>query len=776
MRRYLSTILFTVTLVACSGRATPTAESSRPVRAEIPTVVPASAAVAVRLPPPDPRETALAASVLELLQQDHLLHKRIDNDVSRAAFATYLDRLDSLKLFLLKSDRDVLAKHADKIDDELRSGSLDLAHDGAKLFAARVEVVDKVVAALLAAPMNHTDEEWLETDPKKIQPVATEDELRDRWRQRLELEVLERVGQMEARLEANDKKKAEAAKIKDAKDRGADNDKAVTKAKAKARTKDKLAEKDADKGSDADKDDDAGALPIAEIPTTPEGREAKARTDLAKTYAGRFARLRKSEPLDAAAELINAVTSTLDPHTTYLPPADKANFDIALTGSLEGIGASLRERDHYIEIVELVPGGAAWRQGGLSPGDLIVAVQAEGKDPVDVVDMRIDDVVKMIRGPKGTVIRLRVQKTGAHEDTVAITRDVIVVEESYARGAVLTRKGQRAFGYIHLPGFYGGSTAGARMASADIRRLLHELKAQKVAGIVLDIRSNGGGLLGDCVKVTGELIDHGPVVQVRDSSGKREILRDDDKGTEFDGPVVVLVDRFSASASEILAGALQDYHRAIIVGTGPTHGKGTVQTLADLGRISGSKEDLGSLKLTIEQFFRPDGSSTQMKGVVPDITLPDPAGYIEAGEEKLEHAIAWSKIDAAPHDDWPATWKPAVLAEHSAARVAKSPLLSKISAATRVLKARRDDTRVPLALPAWEARRKELRDALEAASPDLKHIPPAFTVKTIEDPSAAVVAPGPGGKQDDRPARWRDALATDPWVDECVSILAEMAK
>jgi carboxyl-terminal processing protease len=709
----------------------------------------------------------LSATVLELLQDDHLLHKRIDDNVSRMAFATYLDRLDGLKLFLLKSDRDALAKYADKIDDELRSGSLDLAHEGAKLYAARVEVVDKVVAALLAAPMNHADEEWLETDPKKIEPVATEEALRERWRQRLELEVLERVGQMEARLEAADKKKVTG---KDA----ATKDKA-TKGKDTGKGKNNVKDRDKDRDTSKDKDDET-PLSLSEIPTTPEAREAKARADLAKTYAGRFARLRKPEPLDAAADLINAVNATLDPHTTYLPPADKANFDIALSGSLEGIGASLRERDHYIEIVELVPGGAAWRQGGLSPGDLIVAVQAEGKDPIDVVDMRIDDVVKMIRGPKGTVVRLRVQKQGAHEDTVAITRDVIVVEEAYARGAVLTRKGEKSFGYIHLPSFYGGPGTGQRMASSDVRRLLQELKAQKVAGIVLDIRSNGGGLLGDAVKLTGELINKGPVVQVRDSSGKRDVLSDVDQGTEFDGPVVVLVDRFSASASEILAGALQDYHRAIIVGTGPTHGKGTVQTLADLDRISGSKEDLGSLKLTIEQFFRPDGSSTQLKGVVPDIVLPDPAGYIDAGEEKLDHAIAWSKIDAAPHDDWTAaTWKPAVLAQRSAARVAKNPLLSRMAAATQILKARRDDTRVPLAQPVWEARRKDLRDALEAASPDLKHAPAAFTVKTIEDPAAAVVAPGPGGKQDDRPARWRDALATDPWVEESVSILGDMA-
>ena len=690
----------------------------------------------------DPREAELAQTVLQLLQEQHLLHKKIDDEISREAFKTYLDRLDPLKAYLLRSDREALGRYADQIDDELRSGVLELAHEGEKIYVARVEMVDKYVQTLLAAPMNHTDEEFIEIDPKKLEAPTTEDELRDRWRKRLELEVLERVGQMEARLEAK-------AKPKDGKNKDKD-------------------------GSGSTSDEDR-AMPVAEIPATPEAREAKARADLAKTYASRFARLSHPEPLDAASDLLNAVTSTLDPHTSYLPPADKANFDIQMSGSLEGIGASLRERDHYIEVIELVPGGAAWRQGGLSQGDQILAVQNEGKDPVDVVDMHIDDVVRMIRGPKNTVVRLRVQKTDGHEETIAITRDVIVIEEAYARAAVLERKTGPRIGYIHLPAFYGGSKGG-RMASADIKRLLHALEDKKVAGVILDIRSNGGGLLQDAVKLTGEFIDKGPVVQVRDHEGHREVLGDDDKGTDYDGPLIVLVDRFSASASEILAGALQDYKRAVIVGTGPTHGKGTVQTLADLDRFAGRRDDLGVLKLTIEQFFRVSGASTQMQGVVPDIVLPDPEGFVDAGERQLEHAIPWSQIDRAPHDDWKAKWSSTVLVKNSAARVAKSPLLSKIAAATEIMRARKNDTRMPLEQKAWQQRRKDLKAAIDAASPDLVHAPAAFTVQTIEDPANGHSAPGPGGKTDDRPAKWRDSLARDPWVEECAAILGDIVK
>jgi carboxyl-terminal processing protease len=740
------------------------------------------------VPPPDPREAALSAAMVQLLGREHLLRKPIDDELSRTAFATYLDRLDASKMFLLRKDRDALAKYTDKIDDELRSGSLELAHEGQRIYVARVAVVEKLVAELLAAPFNHDDEEWIELDAKKVDVATTEQELRDRWRRRLELEVLERVGQMEARLTAAAEHDAKAdakgpAKAGTAKPGAKDTG---TKVGARAGTPNAAgsvgpgprASRDGSDAKDGDKDKDdtdhSSAMPVSKIPPTPEGRDAKARGDLAKTYAARFTRLRHPGPFDPASDLVNAVTSSLDPHTTYLPPADRANFDIRMSGSLEGIGALLAEHDDYVEIADIVPGGASWRAGTLSPGDLILSVAADGQEPVDVVDMRLDDVVKMIRGPKGTVVHLRIQKPTGAQSTVSITRDVVIVEESYARGAVLSRKGQPAYGYIHLPSFYGGRGPGQRTAAGDVRKLLVEMKTRKVAGVVLDIRSNGGGLLGDAIEMTGSLIDKGPVVQVQDNRGRREILSDDHGGTDYDGPVVVLVDRFSASASEILAGALQDYHRAIIVGTGPTHGKGTVQTLADLDRVTGGNADLGVLKITIQQFFRVSGASTQREGVTPDILLPDPAGHIETGERTLEHAIPWSQIPAADHQDWHATWKTSALVENSTARVAKQPVLAKMAALTQVLRASRDDTRIPLARTAWAEHRKQQRAALEAASPDLKTGPAKLIVKSVGE--TTLPPGGPGGHADDRLTVWRDNLSRDPWVEECVNILGDMAK
>jgi carboxyl-terminal processing protease len=750
--RKAATLLVLLLIAAsCTGAGSPSGEPAQ--RA------PQASPSARQVPPPDPREVKLSAIVSKLLEDEHLRHHKLDDDLSRKAFEQYLDQLDPSKMFLLASDGKKLGTYADRVDDELHSGRLDLAHAGSALFVSRVAVVEKVVADILAKPLDFSNQEFIETDPEKMQLAASEEELRDRWRRRLELEVLERVAQMDDRADAL----------------------------AKGKDKDKLKKKKPVPGApgenmDDDPDDGTPPLSAEQIPPTPEGREAKARTDLAKSYAGRFARLSSPKTLDAAAALINAVCSVFDPHTNYFTPPEKANFDIHMSGSLEGIGAVLREDDHYIRVVEIVPGGASWRQGQLEPGDLIKSVAQHGKDPVDVGDMPIDDVVAMIRGPKGTVVTLTIEKPTGDPKTISITRDVVVIEEAYARGAVIQMKGSpKSYGYIYLPSFYGGQMSGTkRSASGDVKRLLAEMKRRKVAGVVLDIRGNGGGLLDDAVDMTGLFIDRGPVVQTQVSDGNREVLSDNDGGTTFDGAAVVLVDRFSASASEILAGALQDYKRAVVVGTGPTHGKGTVQVLADLdrmGRVASDKPELGSLKITIQQFFRVSGASTQWQGVVPDVLLPDPAGHIEAGERQLHNSIPWSQIAPVPHKDWPSHWKVADLAARSAKRVTASDVFRKIAQRTELQRQWTKDTKVPLQKQAYLAQRAERKAALEAISPNLDQAPAHMSVTIIDYDGKATPAARPnGGKADDSVARWRDALARNPWVEESLMVLQDAEK
>ncbi len=734
-------------------------------------------AAGAQAPGRDLREPLLAKATLELLEEEHLARKRVDDRLSRVAFATYLDQLDSGKMFLLKADRDALGKYADRIDDQLRAGALDLGHEGARILLQRISAVQAWVAELLASPFDLSNPEELELDPDKTSIAATEAELKDRWRRRLEFEVLERVAQMEERLATANRASKSGAKP-------------ATKATTTSATKPATGTKPATTAPHPPTaalgrpretpatpkrldDDERSTTPLSQIPKTREARQTKARADLAKTYRARFTRMSHPGPIAAAAELINAITTSIDPHTNYLPPADRANFDIQMRGSLEGIGAVLREKDDYIEILEIVPGGAAWRQGELEPGDVILSVTADGKETVDLLNMRIDEAVTMIRGRKGTVVTLRVRKPTGLEEIVAITRDIVVVEETYARAAVINKHGLPAYAYLHLPGFYGGPGS-PRTSAKDVRRLLGELRKKQVAGVVIDVRSNGGGLLGEAIEMTGAFIDKGPVVQVQDSKGHRQVLTDDRAGVDFDGPVIVLVDRFSASASEILAGALQDYRRAIVVGTGPTFGKGTVQTVIDLDRATGGKLSLGMFKLTIQQFFRVDGASTQREGVTPDIVLPDPAGFVDAGERKLEHALPSSKISPAKHDDWPAAWDVKTLRDRSAARVAKDPAFASITRRTELMKARKTDTRVSLEEAVFIKKREQDRAEIAAATPDFDKAPARFTVLPLEGGEPTVASPS--GRNDSRLTRWRDTIARDPWIDECLNIFGDVKK
>jgi carboxyl-terminal processing protease len=762
--RALSCVL-ALAAVACSGARSTSSDSAG--QAVQPPQVGTAPPVAVR--PPDAREAKLAAAVTKLLEEDHLRRRRIDDALSKAAFAIYLERLDPGKMFLLQGDAAILTRSADQIDDQLHAGRLDLAHEGAALYAARLELVKGFVAELLAAPLDSSNEEWVELDPEKLQLAATDAELRERWRQRLELEVMERVAIMEERLAAA--AKAEAAKAK----------KSPAVARAGTPGKKGAASSDGPSASaggapEPDDDDPAPFLRTDQIPPTAEGREAKARADLATSYQARFTRLASPDALDAAADLVNAVAAAFDPHTDYLPPSDKANFDIQMTGSVEGIGAVLREDDHFIRVVEVVPGGASWRDGKLEAGDLILSVTQEKGEPVDVADMRIDEVVKMVRGKRGTKVTLSIQKPTGEILTLPITRDVVVIEAAYARGAVLRAKagakGGKDLGYIYLPSFYGGRGPGQRSAASDVRRLLTEMQKRKLGGVILDLRSNGGGLLGDAVEMTGLLVDQGPVVQTQQSDGAKEVLADDEAGIAYGGEMIVLVDRFSASASEIVAGALQDYKRALIVGTGHTHGKGTVQVVADLDRLTGGNANLGSFKITVQQFFRVSGASTQWQGVVPDIALPDPAGHIDSGERELDNSIPYSAIEALPHQDWTPTWKTEPLAEKSKARVARNDVLPKLAARTEMLRLRQTATKIPLQKAAWTAQRAQQRAQLEATSPDLDDRAPRFTVTMLEKETAAAVSGS--GKADDRLTRWRENLARDPWVEEALAVLGDM--
>ncbi|HTE49820.1 MAG TPA: carboxy terminal-processing peptidase [Kofleriaceae bacterium] len=704
----------------------------------------------------DPRERTLAEVSSVLLSTRHLLRRPIDDTLSTEAFPKYLEELDGAKLLLLQEHVTALTAYASRMDDELRAHDLVLARKGSAVAAQRRQVVAKMVVDILAKPIDFTVAGEVETDPKKLDFCKTEDELRERWRSVLTLQALERIQQMESLLEAKDAHKG--------------GKKSDHKGGKKGEKKDTRAEQ-------------AAAESLASIPTTPEAREEKARKELATRYETRFLRLATPEPLEPDVQFLNAITAVYDPHTQYLAPAEKENFDIAISGTLQGIGALLGERDHYIVVQELVPGGAAWTQGKLEAGDLIISVTQTGKAAVDATDMPIDKVVEMIRGPKGTVVTLTVKKAEGDIQSIAITRDVVKIEAAYARGAVLDL-GRNAdpVGYIYLPGFYGDIGAagqpGERNATDDVRALLTAFQKKKLSGVIVDLRGNGGGLLSHARDISGLFVDKGPIVQARDAEGSLEVLSDEDPSVAFTGNAVVLVDRFSASASEIVAGALQDYERAVIVGTGPTHGKGTVQGVVELDRIAPTpgRDSLGVLKLTVQQYFRVNGASTQLRGVVPDVTLPDPASFVESGERTLFHPIPWSSVAELAHARTPHTWNVQALAAASRERVKASPVFAKVEAFGKILREQRDDTREPLERSAWKAERERQKAAQDAADPKLKEHKPLFEVDVV----AAAGAPAPVTATQDKDVRarldaWKDDLSRDVWVEESLRVLVDMA-
>jgi carboxyl-terminal processing protease len=402
--------------------------------------------------------------------------------------------------------------------------------------------------------------------------------------------------------------------------------------------------------------------------------------------------------------------------------------------------------------------------------------------------------VRMIRGPKGTVVTLTVKKPDERVLMIDITRDVVVVEDAYARGAMLDLGPKhQPFGYIHLPSFYGNtrSTRGQtpeRDATSDVKALLDRFTEKKVSGVVLDLRANGGGLLNHATAITGLFVEKGPVVAVRNAAGKMQVLGDSDPSVAFSGKVVVLVDRFSASAAEILAGALQDYGRALIVGTGPTHGKGTVQAVADLESVVGPMEGqpLGVVKLTIQQFFLVDGESTQWRGVQPDVVLPDPASHVESGERYLDNAIPFTKVAPLPATPTPHEWNVTNLVEVSRARQASTPAFAQITHRGEYLQQRRNETLLPLKRDAWLVQREKDREALEKLDPKLDDGPARFEVKPFEyRPSELTEADkvreaeqreknAKKNGEEKREARWEDTLAHDPWVEEALRLLGDM--
>ncbi|MGB0431511.1 MAG: carboxy terminal-processing peptidase, partial [Bacteroidia bacterium] len=501
--------------------------------------------------------------------------------------------------------------------------------------------------------------------------------------------------------------------------------------------------------------------------------EIKSREQVKKNLATRFERRKEIDDEDQFSYFINSLNSAFGPHTQYFPPQEKENFDMRMTGRLEGIGAQLMKENEYIKVVSIVPGSASWRQGDLKENDLIVKVAQTGEEAVDIVDAPMKEAISLIRGPKGTEVTLTVQKPTGETKEITIERDVVVQEETYAKSALIDNENSKhKIGYIYLPSFYSSFGGEGRRCAADIRLEIERLKGYDVNGIILDLRNNGGGSLQDAVDMAGHFFEKGPVVQVKNEARPPRVLGDRNPAIAYDGPLVVMVNNFSASASEILAGALKDYNRALIVGS-HTFGKGTVQTMIDLNQYVSKNakptRPLGALKITIQQFYRVNGASTQLKGVHPHIYLPNEYGYMETGIKAYDNAIPWDSIK-------PATYKPvkgklniSKITKNSQKRLNESKVFNEVLSRNKEFKKEREISTVSLALDDELKERekikennKEFKELFEPSEHLSFRSLQQFKIEEEETVKT------------EKKERWEKQLKEDFYLDEVIKIMEDL--
>jgi len=538
------------------------------------------------------------------LNGQHYAPKTINDEFSLLAFENALENLDGGKQFYTQEDVAKLKSFEKQIDDQINAGRFDFFDSAWNSLMYRLDQIEPWILEPLKTPLDYEAEGSFEVSQENKNFPADDAALRDYWTRWTRYQVVDRLYRKQKQ------------------------------------------QKDLKKGKDT-----TGTIKIVPFDTL----ELKARNETKTFVENWFKRWRKMDRQDKIAFYANTIAEIYDPHTNYFPPADKENFDISMTGKLEGIGATLTERDGYVKVERIVPGSASYKQGELKAGDLILKVGQGEEEPVDIVDMKLDDAIQLIRGKKGTEVRLTVKKPDGVIKVIPIIREVVVIEETYARSALISYKGKR-FGIIQLPSFYAdfSSRGRGRNSAGDVRLEVEKLQEEKVNGIILDLRNNGGGSLADAIEMSGLFIASGPIVQVKDSEGNINAANDFNPTTLYDGPLVVLTNAYSASASEILAAALQDYKRAIILGSKSTFGKGTVQTMVALngGRTDVFPRGFGELKVTIQKFYRINGGTTQLKGVEPDVVVPDIYDGVERGEKEMNYHLAYDQIPSARYKSY----------------------------------------------------------------------------------------------------------------------------
>lgn len=667
----------------------------------------------------DDKNVFLMQILLRALDVNHYEPQELNNNYSEEVFDLYLDRLDYGKRYLIQEDIDILAKYKHKLDDEAEKGSFEFFDKSVEVYLNRLREAEAYYQKILSEPFDFTKDEFLNGDVENRPYAQDKEELEEVWRKLLKYQTMTRLTNM---LERQEKALA-----------------------------------------DGDPEIEQESY---------EALEAKARDKVREIYDSTFKRLLKTRESDLRSMYFNAIVNRFDPHTRYMAPKAKDDFEMRMAGEYGGIGAYLSDRDGKISVSSIIPGSPCYRQGELEAEDEIIKIAQGDGEPVDVVDMRVDDAVLLIRGKKGTEVRLTVRKLDGSTKVIPIVRDVVQIGETYAKSVIINQdNSEEKIGYIHLPKFYiNFNDQNGRRCAADIAKEIEKLKAENVSGIILDLRNNGGGSLPEVVDMTGLFIEEGPVVQVK-SRGKRPSLwEDEDKRVQYDGALVVMVNSFSASASEILAAAIQDYERGIVIGA-PTYGKGTVQQILPLDRINPNLKPLGSMALTTQKFYRINGGATQIKGVTPDIILPDNYSYLDAGEKDQEYSMPWDEIMSVPYQRWVTSGTPfdQVVAQ-SKSRTGVDPRFTLIDERAKELRAQQDDHEYSLNIEEFRKEKKKIQEASKKYE-SLKEAIEGFNAQTLQADLQEINSLEEKVKTRET---WLKSIKKDPYIFEAMKVAMDM--
>lgn len=678
---------------------------------------------------PDPeKDKILVGLVRYALKQGHYEPHQIDDSFSEKIFTDFIDALDPYKRFFLMSDIEEFSKYKHLIDDQIKSEDLSFYNMVMERFDQRVLESQTYYREILKEPFDFNMEDSFDVDYDQKTYSKSQAALIKNWQKQLKISTLSRLHEkvmLQESIVKNDQANSEENPTEEV-------------IKTEIKSFDELEK---------------------------ESREAAV-----KSLDDLYTLMSELDDTDWFAIFINTMTIQFDPHTNYFAPKDKKRFDQSIAGKLEGIGARLQKRDDYTRVAELISGGPAWRGGDLEVGDLILKVGQGEELPVDIVGMRLDDAIEYIKGKKGTEVKLTVRKIDGSVEVISIIRDIVELEETFVKSSIV-EVDERKFGVINLPKFYiDFNERNFRNSATDMEQEIARLKEENVEGLLIDLRNNGGGSLKTSIEIAGLFISDGPVVQVKYRGEKPNIRSDKDKKIQWDGPLVVLVNELSASASEIFAAAMQDYNRAVIIGSKQSFGKGTVQNVMPLNNFFKYEKDLGALKMTIQKFYRINGGSTQLKGVESDIAMPDKYTYFEIGERDEKNPLSWDKIEPAEYTPVDVYENFHEVVNESKKRIADNPHFIIIDDNAKWLKEGRDDTVVNLNYEKYkeeiDKRLKESKafDDIALYESYLVFDSPKYELPIMEQDSILA----------QKREIWHESLKKDIYVEEALTVLSEL--